>query len=153
MYPAPAFECKLCQPGELAARVAALPCPLVFTNGCFDLLHTGHCHLLQEAKRQGALLVVGVNSDASVAALKPGRPVQPLADRLAVLSALQAVDYVVSFDAATPTGLLSMLRPDVLVKGDEGREAIGAEHAGRVHYVPLLAGHSTTETVRRIRAA
>ncbi len=128
---------------------------VVFTNGVFGWLHPGHCHLLAEARLQGDTLVVGVNSDGSVAAIKPGRPAQPLADRLALLSAMEAVDYVVSFDAPTPDGLLRMLRPDVLVKGAEGREAIGAEpeHAGRVHYVELLPGYSTTETIRRLRVA
>lgn len=128
---------------------------IVFTNGCFDVIHPGHVHLLGEAKAQGDVLIVGVNSDGSTAALKPGRPVQPLADRIAVLSAIEAVDYVVPFDSPTPTALVAALRPAVLVKGADHRHAAvpGSEHAGRLHFVELLGGHSTTATIRRLQEA
>src|SRR4030066_2500647 len=115
----PAFERKLCQPGELAARVAALPRPLVFTNGCFDVLHRGHVTYLAQARALGAALVIGVNSDASVKRLgKDGdRPVNPLPDRMAVLAALESASLVVPFDEDTPLKLIPACRPHVLVKG------------------------------------
>ena len=104
MYPTPAFERKLCPPEQFAERVAQLPRPLVFTNGCFDVLHRGHVTYLAQARALGASLIVGVNSDASVKRLgKDGdRPVNPLPDRMAVLAALESVSLVVEFDEDTP---------------------------------------------------
>lgn len=147
-------------PARLAARVARLPRPLVFTNGCFDLLHRGHVELLEAARALGAALVVGVNSDASVRRLGkgPGRPVNPLADRMAVLAGLAAVDLVVPFDDDTPLALIQQLRPDHLVKGGDwpvphivGAEAVRA-WGGRVHSLPLRPGLSTTALLARIRS-
>lgn len=134
---------------------------MVFTNGVFDLLHLGHVALLEAARSEGAALVVGVNSDASVHRLGkgPARPVVPEADRARVLAALAAVDCVVPFDEDTPLELIRALRPDVLVKGaDYAREEIvGAADVeswgGRVVRVPLVDGRSTSELVRRLRAA
>ena len=133
---------------------------VVFTNGCFDVLHAGHVQYLQEARSQGDLLVVGVNSDSSVRALKgKTRPVQPLAARSLVLSALQAVDFVTVFDETTPMHLIQTLRPDVLVKGADYAkdEVVGAEfvesYGGRVHLAMLHHGHSTTNLIERMRAA
>lgn len=123
---------------------------IVFANGCFDLLHPGHRHLLREAKAKGDVLIVAVNSDTSVRALKgEGRPVNPLAHRLADLAELSCVDYLVSFDEETPLDLIRAVRPDVLVKGDEYRyrQIVGAEYAGREHLVPMLAGYSTTAKI------
>ena len=160
MYPAPAFERKLCQPGELAARVAALPRPLVFTNGCFDVLHRGHVTYLAQACALGAALVVGVNSDASVKRLgKDGdRPINPLHDRMAVLAALESVSLVVEFDEDTPLNLILACRPDVLVKGGDWRieDIVGAREVqgwgGKVHSIPFLHERSTTVLLKKIRS-
>jgi D-beta-D-heptose 7-phosphate kinase/D-beta-D-heptose 1-phosphate adenosyltransferase len=128
---------------------------VVFTNGCYDLLHAGHVQTLQFARSKGDLLVVGLNSDRSVRRLKgPGRPILPQADRSRVLAALEAVDYVVLFDEDTPAALVKALRPDVLVKGEDykGKEVVGSAHAGRVELAPLVKGLSTSDIVRRIRS-
>jgi D-beta-D-heptose 7-phosphate kinase/D-beta-D-heptose 1-phosphate adenosyltransferase len=133
---------------------------IVFTNGCFDVLHVGHVQYLHEARCQGDVLVVGLNSDASVRALKGlHRPVQPLPARSVVLSALQAVDFVTVFEESTPMNLIQLIRPDVLVKGsDYSRdEVVGAQfvesYGGRVHLAALQHGHSTTNLLERMRAA
>jgi D-beta-D-heptose 7-phosphate kinase/D-beta-D-heptose 1-phosphate adenosyltransferase len=133
---------------------------VAFTNGCFDVLHAGHVQYLQEARAQADLLIVGLNSDASVRALKgPSRPVQPLAARAAVLAGLQAVDFVTIFDEATPIKLIEALKPDVLVKGADYRrdEVVGAElvesYGGRVHLAPLHPDHSTSRLIDKLRAA
>jgi D-beta-D-heptose 7-phosphate kinase/D-beta-D-heptose 1-phosphate adenosyltransferase len=133
---------------------------VVFTNGCFDVLHAGHVQYLQEARAQGDLLVVGLNSDASVRALKGNsRPVQALTARSVVLAALQAVDFVTVFDETTPIHLIESLRPDVLVKGADysKNEVVGAQfvesYGGRVHLAMLHHGHSTTTLIDRMRAA
>jgi D-beta-D-heptose 7-phosphate kinase/D-beta-D-heptose 1-phosphate adenosyltransferase len=133
---------------------------VVFTNGVFDLLHPGHVELLETARREGAGLIVGVNSDASVRRLGKGtdRPVTPQAARARVLAGLAAVDCVVLFDEDTPLELITRLEPDVLVKGaDYTREAIvGADfvesRGGRVVRVPLVKGFSTSSIVERLRA-
>jgi D-beta-D-heptose 7-phosphate kinase/D-beta-D-heptose 1-phosphate adenosyltransferase len=133
---------------------------VVFTNGCFDVLHAGHVQYLQEARAQGDVLVVGLNSDASVRALKgKTRPVQQLADRSLILASLQAVDFIAVFDESTPMHLIQAIRPDVLVKGaDYNRdEVVGAQfvesYGGRVHLAHLHHGHSTTNLIDRMRAA
>lgn len=160
MYPAPDFERKLCRPAELATRFAALPRPLVFTNGCFDVLHRGHVTYLAQARALGAALLVGVNSDASVKRLgKEGdRPVNPLADRMAVLAALEAVSLVVPFEEDTPLELILACRPDVLVKGGDWQadKIVGAREVqgwgGKVHSIPFLHERSTTALMNKIRA-
>ena len=131
---------------------------LVFTNGVFDLLHPGHVDVLLAARRQGDALVVGVNTDASVARLKgPSRPVRALADRSYVLAALGMVDAVVAFDQDTPLELIVRLRPDVLVKGGDYtvETVVGAREVhswgGQVTIVPLTAGQSTTSIIERLR--
>ncbi len=134
--------------------------PVVFTNGVFDLLHPGHVELVEAARREGAALVVGLNSDASVRRLGKGdeRPVSPQGARARVLASLAAVDCVVLFDQDTPLTLIQALQPDVLVKGaDYSRDTIvGADwveaRGGRVVRVPLLAGFSTSALVERLRA-
>ena len=136
------------------------PGPVVFTNGVFDLLHPGHVELLESARAEGAALVVGVNSDASVRRLGKGadRPLAGQEARVRVLAGLSAVDCVVLFDEDTPQSLIEALSPDVLVKGaDYAREAIvGADwveaRGGRVVRVPLVPGFSTTSLVERFRA-
>ncbi len=138
---------------------AAQTGPVVFTNGVFDLLHVGHVGLLEAARAQGAALVVGVNSDASVRRLGKGagRPLVPEAERARLLAALACVDGVVLFDEDTPLTLIQAVRPDVLVKGAdyEAAQIVGAteveEWGGRVVRIPLVPNHSTTDLVRRLR--
>jgi rfaE bifunctional protein nucleotidyltransferase chain/domain len=146
---------------EDAARWrAAFSGPLVFTNGVFDLLHVGHVALLEAARGEGDALVVAVNSDASVRRLGKGadRPVVPERERAQLVAALECVNAVVLFDEETPLALIRRLRPDVLAKGaDYARDAIvGADDVegwgGRVVRVPLVPGHSTTESLSRLRA-
>ena len=132
--------------------------PVVFTNGVFDLLHAGHVHLLEAARREGGALIVGVNSDASVRRLGKGeyRPAVAEADRARLLAALAAVDCVVVFDEDTPLELIRRLRPDVLVKGaDYARDDIvGGDEVeawgGRVVRVPVVKGKSTTDLLRKL---
>lgn len=133
---------------------------IAFTNGCFDVIHAGHVQYLHEARAQADALVVGLNSDSSVTALKgPGRPVNDYPSRAAVLAGLSCVDYVVSFDEPTPLELVRLVRPDVLVKGADYHrdEVVGADfvesYGGRVHLAPLREGHSTTNILRRLGAA
>lgn len=126
----------------------------VFTNGCFDLLHAGHVYSLEKARSMGDFLFLGLNSDASVRRLKgPSRPINKARDRALVLAALQAVDAVIIFSEDTPLKLIKALRPDVLVKGADYRNATvaGAEYAGRVALVPLLKGRSTTSLAARLK--
>jgi len=130
---------------------------VVFTNGCFDLLHPGHVSLLERCRRLGDRLIVGLNSDASIGRLKgPSRPLMPEADRVAMLRALRAVDEVIVFDEETPERLIEQVQPDVLVKGGDWpvERIVGAEfvlaRGGRVLSLPLEPGYSTTSIVRRI---
>lgn len=160
MYPAPDFERKLCGTDTLAARVATLPRPLVFTNGCFDVLHRGHVTYLAQARVLGASLVVGVNSDASVKRQGKGddRPINAQDDRMAVLAALESVSLVIPFDEDTPLNLILACRPDVLVKGGdwEPENIIGAAEVqaagGAVHSIPFLHLRSTTTLLNKIRS-
>lgn len=131
---------------------------VVFTNGCFDILHPGHVRYLRAARRLGDILVVAVNSDASVRRLKgAGRPFVPLRDRCEVLAGLASVDYVTSFRDDTPLRLIERLQPDVLVKGGDWKpdQIVGAgvvrRRGGVVRSLPFARGYSTTELVDRIR--
>ncbi len=144
---------------EAAAWREQVHGPVVFTNGVFDLLHPGHIQVLDTARREGAALVVGINSDASVQRLKgPTRPVRNTAERALVLAGLEAVDAVVVFGEDTPQQLVACLQPDVIVKGgDYSPETIvGADlvtaRGGRVVVVPLVAGQSTTSIIEKLRA-
>ena len=158
--PPPAFERKLCPPGELAERVAQLPRPRVFTNGCFDILHRGHVTYLAEARALGASLIVGVNSDASVRRQGKGddRPINRLEDRMALLAALESVSLVTGFDADTPLELILAIRPDVLVKGGDWaiENMVGAKEVmawgGSVHSIPFQHQTSTTALLGKIRS-
>ncbi len=143
---------------RIASELRARCRRIVFTNGCFDLLHVGHVTYLEKAKRFGDVLVVGLNSDASVRRLKgPGRPVNSEKDRAKVLAALQAVDYVTFFSEDTPLGLICELKPHVLVKGADWKKAeiAGAKEVeswkGRVRRVTLVTGRSTTALLRKVR--
>ncbi|HSD33715.1 MAG TPA: D-glycero-beta-D-manno-heptose 1-phosphate adenylyltransferase [Gemmatimonadales bacterium] len=148
------------RPREDAVRWrAAQAGPVVFTNGVFDLLHVGHVTVLEAARAEGAVLVVGVNSDDSVRRLAKDddRPLVPWPERARVLAALACVDCVVPFEEATPLELIRALRPDVLVKGADYalEEIVGAAEVtgwgGRVVRIPLVAGKSTTDLIRRLR--
>jgi rfaE bifunctional protein nucleotidyltransferase chain/domain len=145
---------------EAARWRESLAGPLVFTNGVFDLLHPGHLDVLAAARREGAALAVGINSDDSVRRLKgPSRPVRGEDDRAFVLAGLEAVDAVVVFEHDTPLELIRHLRPAVIVKGGDytrativGADEVG-EWGGRVIVVPLREGHSTTGTIESLRGA
>jgi D-beta-D-heptose 7-phosphate kinase/D-beta-D-heptose 1-phosphate adenosyltransferase len=132
---------------------------IVFTNGCFDILHAGHLDLLTKAAAMGEVLVVGINSDDSVRRLKgPERPVNDEAFRARMLASLLMVDGVTIFDEDTPGELIASILPDILVKGGDYKpeEVVGGEvvtgHGGRVEIIPLVEGYSTTDLIRRIRA-
>jgi len=130
---------------------------VVFTNGCFDLLHSGHIQLLQQARTAGDILIVGLNSDYSVQKLKgKNRPILNEHDRATILCTLKPVDFVVLFDSPTPRHLIQSICPDILVKGDDWKadDIVGADfvraHGGRVLRVPILSGHSTTGIIELI---
>ena len=158
-YAAPLFEQKICPHEALAARLATLPRPLVFTNGCFDILHRGHVTYLAQARALGASLIIGVNSDASVKRLGKGddRPINSQDDRMVVLAALEAVSLVALFDEDTPLQLILKTHPDILVKGGDWApdSIVGAREVlawgGQVHSIPFLHQRSTTRLVERIR--
>lgn len=157
--PPPAFENKIVSPADLAQRVATLPRPLVFTNGCFDILHRGHVTYLAQAAALGASMVVALNSDASVRRLGKGddRPVNALADRLAVMAALESVALVTWFEEDTPLARILDCRPDVLVKGGDWPvdKIVGAAEVsaagGRVVSIPFLHQTSTTALLEKVR--
>jgi rfaE bifunctional protein nucleotidyltransferase chain/domain len=155
------FEQKICDPTQLAARVAELPRPIVFTNGVFDILHRGHATYLAQARALGASLVVAANSDASVKRLGKGddRPINNEADRMAVLAALESVSLVTVFTEDTPLNTILQVKPDVLVKGGDWpiEKMVGAKEViawgGQVHSIPFEFERSTTATLNKIRAA
>ncbi len=167
MIAAPEFDRKVCRldaPEAEAAfirRLAALPRPLVFTNGVFDILHRGHVTYLAQARALGASLVVGVNSDASVRMLGKGddRPVNAEADRMAVLAALEAVDLVVMFTEQTPVSLVERVHPDIYVKGgDYDIDALEETRVvrtwgGTAVAIPFLHERSTSGLLKRVRSA
>ncbi len=149
---------ELRQLKALVVKARARGKTVVLTNGCFDLLHRGHLHLLREAKKLGDLLVVAVNSDSSVMKIKgPNRPIFPEMERAELLAALELVDYVTVFPEPDPNHTIDELRPDVLVKGGDwtqdqviGREIVEGD-GGKVAIIPLLPSHSTTSILERIR--
>ena len=155
----PDFENKLCGREELRARAAALPKPVVVTNGVFDILHRGHVTYLAQARALGASLTVAVNGDASVRRLGKGddRPMNTLDDRMAVLAALACVDLVVPFDDDTPRALIVACMPEILVKGGDYTAATTAGAAevvaagGRFVAVPFTHDRSTTALIARVR--
>ena len=151
---------KILQREELKKTVQALKDvgkKIVFTNGCFDLLHLGHVRYLEAARAEGDVLVIGVNSDRSVHEIKgPNRPVVPQEERAEVLAALACVDFVTIFDEPDPLETIRTLLPDVLVKGSDwaedaivGKDVV-EEHGGRVVRVPLTEGASTTKIIEKI---
>jgi rfaE bifunctional protein nucleotidyltransferase chain/domain len=156
----PAFERKILPPAEVARWAARLPRPLVFTNGVFDILHRGHATYLARARALGASLLVALNGDASARRLGkgPGRPVNLLEDRLALVAALECVDAVTWFDADTPAALIDACRPEVLVKGGDWpvERIVGAREVlargGAVHSIPFEHQRSTSALLARIEA-
>jgi len=153
------FEAKIRRPDDAPSWASALPRPLVFTNGVFDLLHRGHATYLAQARELGASLLVALNSDDSVRRLGKGegRPVNRLEDRVALVAALESVTAVTWFDADTPAGMIELLRPEVLVKGGDWPVAriVGAAETlargGRVLSIPFLHPHSASALVEKIR--
>lgn len=160
-FPAPEFEQKICAPEDLAERLAALPRPVVFTNGCFDILHRGHVTYLAQARALGGSLVLALNTDASVKRQGKGddRPINRQENRLAVVAALQSVDLVTWFDSDTPYDLIELVKPDVLVKGGDWaiENIVGAKETqargGQVVSIAFEHQTSTTQTLAKIREA
>lgn len=160
-WPLPDFERKICPPEMLSAKIAALPRPLVFTNGCFDILHRGHVTYLAQARAAGAAMVLALNTDESVRRLGKGddRPINTLADRAAVAAALSSVDLVTWFDQDTPFELIELVRPDILIKGGDWpvEKIVGSAETlargGKVYSIPFLHQTSTTQTLAKIRAS
>jgi len=158
-YHLPSFEAKICPPHELAERLRSLARPLVFTNGCFDILHRGHVSYLAQAATLGASLLVALNSDESVRLLDKShdRPINRLSDRLAVVAALHSVRLVTWFDEDTPLTRILDCSPDILVKGGDWPldKIVGAKEVsklgGQVHSIPFLHQCSTTAIVQKIR--
>ena len=126
---------------------------VVFTNGCFDIIHIGHIRYLRQARTFGDLLVVGINSDRSVSIIKPDRPVNSQDQRAEVLASLEMVDYVTIFDEETPYELIKSIEPDVLVKGGDWKkeDIIGSDIAKETHSLPYIEGISTTGIIERIK--
>lgn len=147
---------------ELPIYISALKAQkksIVFTNGCFDILHIGHIHYLEAAKSLGDVLIIGLNTDKSVSDLKgPERPINQQDDRANVLSALRAVDVVVLFDESTPLSLISEIMPDILVKGGDYtlETIVGADivlaHNGKVEIIPFVDGKSTSSIINKIKS-
>jgi rfaE bifunctional protein nucleotidyltransferase chain/domain len=158
-YPTPEFESKICPPQQLTARVACLARPLVFTNGCFDIVHRGHVTYLAQAAVLGSSMVVALNSDASVKrqGKGDGRPVNTLADRLAVIAALGCVSLVTWFEEDTPLQRIIECRPEILVKGGDWppERIVGSTEVagwgGMVHSIPFTHQLSTTALLERVR--
>jgi rfaE bifunctional protein nucleotidyltransferase chain/domain len=159
-YSEPDFERKICPPEALRSRLKTLQRPLVFTNGVFDILHRGHVTYLAQARALGASLLVALNSDASTRRLGKGaeRPVNPLADRAAVVAALASVSMVTWFEEDTPLALILAARPDLLVKGGDWKpeNMAGAQQVrswgGEVHSIPFAFERSTSSVLARIKA-
>lgn len=144
---------------SIALQAKARGQKIVFTNGCFDILHQGHLHVLREAKALGDLLIVAVNSDGSVKRLKgPSRPVINEAGRSELIAALEMVDYVTLFEETDPRRLIEEIQPDILAKGGDWRrdQVVGADiverSGGKVAVIPYLKGFSTTEIIERVRS-
>jgi rfaE bifunctional protein nucleotidyltransferase chain/domain len=142
---------------RIRARLRREGKTVVFTNGCLDLIHGGHIHLFRWAKEQGDILIVALNTDASVRRIKgPARPIFPLAERFEVLAAIEDIDYLTSFGENTPRKIIAALLPDILVKGGDWGpgEIVGAEEVeaagGRILRVPYLKGHSSTNIIEKI---
>lgn len=142
----------------IAAQARLSGKTIVFTNGCFDLLHRGHVHILRQAKAGGDILIVGINSDRSVQVIKgPKRPILPETDRIELIAAMEMVDYVIVFDEPDPYRVIEAIKPDLLAKGGDwsAEKIVGADiverEGGRVAVIPYLQGYSTSGIIERIR--
>lgn len=137
---------------ELCRKFQAKGKKVVFTNGCFDILHAGHVKYLEEARKLGDILVVGLNSDASVSRLKRGRPINSEEDRMRVLESLSMVDYVTVFGENTPYDLIKALEPDILVKGGDWKkeDIVGSDIVPKTYSIPYFEGISTTGIIEKI---
>ena len=161
-YPIPNFEHKIIHPQDIKQRLNELKenMPLVFTNGCFDVLHRGHVTYLAQARALGKSMIVALNTDASVKRQGKGddRPINTLENRMAVIAALAAVDFVTYFDDDTPFDIILQIMPEVLVKGGDWTidKIVGSPevmaNGGTVHSIPFLHDISTTKLVQKIRA-
>ena len=159
LYPVPAFESKIVAPADLSGQLKQLPRPLVFTNGCFDILHRGHVTLLAQARALGNALIVAINTDESIRRLGKGtdRPVNTLVDRLAVIAALECVSLVTWFDEDTPRQRILDCRPDVLAKGGDWpvEKIVGNREVstwgGKTFSIPFIHQKSTTALLEKIR--
>ena len=155
----PDFVAKLCARAKLLPRLAALPRPVVFTNGVFDILHRGHVTYLAQARALGASLVIGLNSDSSAKSLgkAPDRPLNHEGDRACVLAALESVSLVTLFDETTPLALLKLVRPELYVKGGDydietlAETGLVRSWGGQARALPFVDGYSTSSLVERIR--
>ena len=149
-------EKKILGIGEIKKRIPALRKAgrsIVFTNGCFDLMHLGHVTYLQKAKKGNRVLIVGLNSDKSISNIKgPSRPICPQNSRAAVLSALTCVDFVVLFNEETPLRIIKAIKPDILIKGADykGKEIVGSNIAKKIEIIPFVKGFSTSHIIDRI---
>jgi len=137
---------------EIVAKLKSAGRKIVFTNGCFDLLHIGHIRYLKEARKLGDVLIVGLNSDASVRRLKPQRPLNEESQRAEVLASLEMVDFVILFSEDTPYKLIESIRPDVLVKGGDWKkeDIVGSDIVAEVHSLPYVPGVSTSSIINKI---
>ncbi len=160
-YPTPKFERKIIYPEDIAKKLSEIKAikPLVFTNGCFDILHRGHVTYLAQARELGAAMIVALNTDESVKRQGKGddRPINSLANRLAVMASLECVDFVTYFDEDTPLNLILQIMPEILVKGGDWTpdKIVGSQevlaNGGQVHSIPFLYDTSTTKLVQQIR--
>lgn len=160
-YQLPGFEKKIIHPQDIATKIKDIKAksPLVFTNGCFDILHRGHVTYLAQARNLGGSMIVALNTDESVKRQGKGddRPINNLQNRLAVIAALEAVDYVTYFDTDTPLDIILQIMPEVLVKGGDWSidKIVGSKeviaNGGAVHSIPFLHETSTTKLVEKIR--
>lgn len=159
-YARPEFESRIVAPADLQQRIAKLPRPLVFTNGCFDILHRGHVTYLEQARALGASMIVALNTDASVKRQGKGddRPINPLEDRARIMAALRCVDMVTWFDEDIPLARILESHPDILVKGGDWpvEKIVGYEEVrgwgGSVHSIPFEVDRSTTALLGKIRS-
>lgn len=138
---------------EAVDRLKAEGKKIVFTNGCFDIIHIGHIRYLKEARTLGDVLVVGLNSDKSVSMIKPKRPINPQNYRAEILSSLEMVDYVTLFDEETPYELIKLIQPDILVKGGDWKkeDIVGSDIVKETLSLPFIKGISTTKIIERIK--
>lgn len=139
---------------DIVSKLKSQGKSIVFTNGCFDIIHIGHTRYLSKSKKLGDILIIGLNSDSSVSGIKPGRPVTPESQRAEVLSALSMVDYIVFFDEDTPYELIKEIKPDILVKGSDWKEEeiVGRDIAKEVRTIPLIKDISTSKIIQKIQS-